>query len=132
MINSKIISFLNIFFELLGERLLKYKILDNIITGTVTGLNDPDENYEDHQDFLWKVELGVSELMELRPLCEYLINNNLIIGDKIKISEELLIKRLNEIGWDIEEAQRNIDNLLSIEMKMIDDGEETDSFFLHL
>jgi hypothetical protein len=70
-------------------------------------------------------------LNKLKSLCEYLIKNNLIKGDRIIITESELQKRLIELGWDICEAQKNIDGLLSVEMKMVDDEEETDSFFIH-
>ncbi|MFT3945673.1 MAG: hypothetical protein QM763_01765 [Agriterribacter sp.] len=64
-------------------------------------------------------------------LCEFLIKNHLVHGDRIVISESELKTKLLELGWNKNEAQENINYLCSVEIKMVDDGEETDSFFIH-
>lgn len=51
--------------------------------------------------------------------------------DKIMISKSELEKRLVESGWSFSDAQDSIDDLLSLELRMVDDGIETDSFFVH-
>ena len=37
----------------------------------------------------------------------------------------------HEINWENERIKKSIETLLSIKVSMIDDGKETDSFFLH-
>jgi hypothetical protein len=104
----------------------KYNIYGKKVLGNIEWKDD-----NETQDFSWIVELEESALNKLKLLCEFLIDYNLTIGDKIIISESELQKRLIGLGWDISESQKNIDNLLSVEIKMVDDGEETDSFFIH-
>ena len=65
-------------------------------------------------------------------LCDYLYINNLMEGDRIVISEYTLLSNLNNSGWKMSDAKKTVDYLLSFEIKMVDDGEETDSFFIHI
>ena len=118
--------FLESFFEIFKASLNEYKLENKRIHGSIRWRDD-----NQTQDFLWVVELEESELKILKLLCEYLIKSNLIYGDRIIISESELQNRLIEIGWDYFYAKKNIDILLSVEIRMIDDGEETDSFFIH-
>lgn len=118
--------FLLSFFEVFNASVDKYKIEGKKILGKIRWKDD-----NEVQNFSWVVELDETVLKKLKLLCEYLIKNNLMHGDKIIITESELQKRLIQLGWDIREAKKNIDSLLCIEMKMVDDGEETDSFFIH-
>jgi hypothetical protein len=118
--------FLESFFEIFKASLNECKLENKRIHGSIRWRDD-----NQTQDFLWVVELEESELKILKLLCEYLIKSNLIYGDRIIISESELQNRLIEIGWDYFYAKKNIDILLSVEIRMIDDGEETDSFFIH-
>lgn len=122
IINVFLLSFFGVFNASVG----KYKIEGKKVLGKIRW-NDDNET----QNFSWVVELEESVLNKLKLLCEYLIKNNFIHGDRITITENELQKRLIELGWDSREAQQNIDSLLSVEMKMVDEGEETDSFFIH-
>jgi hypothetical protein len=126
MENTIIYLFLSSFFELFNATMSKYNIYGKKVLGNIEWKDD-----NETQDFSWIVELEESALNKLKLLCEFLIDYNLTIGDKIIISESELQKRLIGLGWDISESQKNIDNLLSVEIKMVDDGEETDSFFIH-
>jgi hypothetical protein len=48
------------------------------------------------------------------------------------ISEsELLSKLIAETGWTHNKAKKAIDLIFSVEIKMIDDGVETDSLYIH-
>lgn len=131
MKNDIIIDFLKNFFYLLNERIISFGKSDKSVIGIVTGFNEDANNLPEHQNFIWHIQNSKQELLDMTILCEYLIKNNLINGDKIIIPENELQKRLVNLGWDISKVQKNINNLLSIEIKMIDDGEETDSFFIH-
>jgi hypothetical protein len=96
------------------------------IFGTIKWYGEAEE-----QHFSWIVELETSILIKVGLLCKYIAQNNLIHGDKIIISEEKLANKLSKLQWDALEAQKNIDYLCSVEIKMIDDNKETDSFFVH-
>ena len=126
MKNKIIYDFLSSFFEIFNAYINEYKIEGKNITGKIRW-NDDIET----QDFSFIIELNESAIKNIKLLCEYLVKNNLINGDRIIIKERELQKRLTEIGWNVIEAQKYIDILLSVEIKMIDDREETDSFFIH-
>lgn len=126
MENNIIYAFLSSFFEIFNADVHQYRIEGKKVVGSIHW-KDEDAT----QNFSWVIELEESILKKLKLLCECLIRNNLIKGDRIIVTESELQKRFIELGWDIGEAQRNIDCLLSVEMKMVDDGEDTDSFFIH-
>ena len=51
--------------------------------------------------------------------------------DKIIVSEKELIKYLEEIGWNMDDINNVLFFLVSLNINMIDEGEETDMFFVH-
>jgi uncharacterized protein YaaW (UPF0174 family) len=55
----------------------------------------------------------------------------LIDGDKIIATENDLLEMLKKEGWNNVDAEETINALCSLDVKMIDEGEETDSFFMH-
>jgi hypothetical protein len=82
---------------------------------------------EERQDFVWHMTEDNVPSEDVRKLIEYIADNNLIDIDKIS-------KPIDELNLDfIEESQREIviNKLFDIEVRMIDDGEETDSYFIH-
>jgi hypothetical protein len=84
-------------------------------------------NPEEQQDFVWHMTEDNVPSEDVRKLIQYIADNNLIDIDKIN-------KPIDEWNLDfIEESQREIviNKLFDIEVRMIDDGEETDSFFIH-
>ncbi len=118
--------FLLSFFEIFNASIDKYKIEGKKVFGNIRWKDD-----NETLSFSWVIEMEESMLKKLKLLCEFLIKNNLMRGDRIIITESELEKRLLELGWDNDEAKNNINGLLSVEMKMVDEGEETDSFFVH-
>lgn len=118
--------FLASFFALLGAYVKEYRIEGNKVLGTVIWKGE-----EDEQNFSWVVDFGESVLLKMNLLCELLIKHNLIDGDKIIIQPSELKMLLQNKGWDKNEAEDAVHNLSSVNIKMIDDGEETDSFFVH-
>jgi len=118
--------FLLSFFEVFNASVEKYKIEGKKVLGNIRWKDD-----NESQEFSWVVELEGDILKKLKLLCEYLVKNNLMNGDKIVITESELQERLNGLGWEKSDVQKAIDGLLSIEMKMVDDGEYTDSFYIH-
>jgi|SRR5579871_256799 len=126
MNNNIIHTFLSSFFKIFSAIINEYRIENKKIFGNIRW-NDENET----QNFSWNIQFEESALKKLTQLCEYLRNHDLVIGDRITITESKLQMRLFDLGWDKDEAQRNIDRLCSVEVKMIDEGKETDSFFIH-
>jgi hypothetical protein len=126
MENKIVYEFISSFFAVFKAHINYYKISDANVFGSVVW---EDEN--ELQIFSWHIEFEDYILVKMKLLCEYLIKNNLVCIDKVKITKKELIIRLSYQGWNFIEAQKNIDYLCSVKIKMIDDGEETDSFFIH-
>ena len=55
----------------------------------------------------------------------------LINGDKIIVTEEDIKKILHKKKWSEETISNSINFLLNVRVNMIDNGEVTDSFFVH-
>jgi hypothetical protein len=119
-------EFLKSFFLLFGAKLEQYRVEIMDIDGIVSF-----ENGKDTQQFRWRYPQDMTDLNEAKNLCNFLQQNTLLEGDKILISEPELANRLSNSGYNSEEVERSISELLSIEIKMVDEGRETDSFFVH-
>lgn len=126
MENNNIKIFLASFFALFGAYVKEYRIEGNKVLGAVGWKGE-----EDEQMFSWLVDFGEVVLLRMNLLCEFLTQHNLINGDKIIIQPSELKMLLQNKGWDKNEAEEVVNNLSSVNIKMIDDGEETDSFFIH-
>ena len=126
MENNSTYRFLSSFFALFKADINDFKTEGKKVSGSIEWKNE-----NERQAFSWVVDLDDSVLEKVKMLCDYLVSYHLIHGDKITISESELSTKLQDLGWSLEEAGENIDYLCSIEVKMIDDGEETDSFFVH-
>ena len=118
-------KFLGLFFRLFNGHIERVNIEANKITGVIS--------YEDEsgkQAFSWnKSNLNITA--DAIKLLEYIINKNLVRGDKIILSKENLVSELKKIDWKENEANNSINLLLNIKSRMIDDGVETDSFIIH-
>lgn len=119
-------KFLNSFFNLFEAKVEITKINNKSIYGVLNW-----ENEDDIQDFKWSNDFDDNSLSILKEFCSFLLENQLTKGDKIIVSEEALKEKLICAGWSNDKATKAIDYLMSLEVKMIDDGEETDSFFIH-
>jgi len=119
-------QFLVAFFNMFNAHVNDFKIEEKSVTGNVRWKDD-----NEIQNFLWVIESKEKILKRLTVLCNFLIEHNYLRGDKIIITENELQKQLIELGWNLNEAQKNIDYLCAIEIKMIDFGEITDSFYIH-
>lgn len=121
-----ILNFLKSFFKLFKAKIEEYKIFDKNIQGFVGWVGE-----DDKQRFIFKDEFDVLLLAKTKYLCDYLTKFNLMDNDKITISETDLVSGLNKEGWNDNEIKDTINFLMKFDVKMIDDGEETDSFFVH-
>ena len=126
MEQTLLIEFLKSFFILFKAKIEEYTILDKNIFGVISW-----ENEDDKQKFVFKNVFDFLLLSKAKKLCDYLSEQNLINGDQIIISENELIQKLNKGGWNETDTKEAINCLSDLEVKMIDEGEETDSFFVH-
>ena len=117
--------FLETFLGALGAiRIIWETVSNDKIYGTVVyDEGDPEER----QDFVWHMTEDNVPSEEVRSVIEYLDDKNLIDIDKIIIPiEELKLDFINEFR-----SQGIFEELFNIEVRMIDDGEETDRYFIH-
>jgi hypothetical protein len=88
----------------------------------------PDCHEEDEvQDIEWNIQ-GYASFEDSLKIAEYLINNQLIHSDKIRIEKKELSKR---IGWEHKRFEVALKTLLDIRVDMLDEGKRTDYFFVH-
>ena len=126
MEQSQIIRFLSSFFSLFKAKIEEYSIVNQKVFGTISWANE-----EDRQDFVFNVDINDLIIGKVKLLCDFLLEKSLVDGDKIIVSENDLLEMLKKEEWDNVEAEETVNALCSLGIKMIDDGEETDSFFLH-
>lgn len=121
-----LIKFLESFFKLFKARIEDYKIIGEKIFGIVGWIDD-----DERQDFVFKENFSETELSNVKLLCDFISENKIIEGDRIIVSESELIQKLKNEKWGEVEAKMAIDSLCNLDIKMIDEGEEPDSFFVH-
>ncbi|PCI35960.1 MAG: hypothetical protein COB60_01275 [Flavobacteriaceae bacterium] len=118
-------TFLTSFLGALGaEKILWKENNERFIKGTV--IYDIEDDKE-RQDFIWKITESKSPDNCTQALIDFIKNEKLLDIDK-------LTKSIDEINPpNLSNNQKNIsfDNLVNIRVRMIDDGEETDSYFIH-
>jgi len=119
-------NFLKSFFRLFNAKIEKYQVIDKMIFGTVGWIEE-----DDKQDFVLNCNFENIPFAKAELLCDYLNKENLLNGDSIIISERELMAKLLTGGWNENVFKSTIDFLCSFEVKMLDDNEETDSFFIH-
>lgn len=124
-------DFLSSFFILMDLVVISYGKVNNIALGIITGKDEKIDDLIEHLYFIWRIDKPSEILSDLIKLCNFLKENNLVDGDKILISENELIDRIDFVEWDLPKRKYLITELLSIDIRMIYNGEETDSSFLH-
>lgn len=126
--NNIKLQFLNVYFQLFGATIDKFQIKEKKILGRVSWADEP----EDYQDFICHIpNYTDEEWQKIIELTLYLCEQELVDMDQVSITEIELIDKLIFAKWEKNLAQKTIDLLFFIEVKMVDDGVETDSFFLH-
>lgn len=120
------INFLKSFFNLFMAKVEEYKVIDKNIFGTIVWLNEGDK-----QDFVFNENFDTSLLSTMKLVCDFIVENKLVDGDKIIVSEFELLQKLKSLKWNEIEAKNAINSLCNLEVKMLDEGVETDSFFIH-
>jgi hypothetical protein len=125
MIDSKRLIFLKSFLKLHGVVKIE---LNEQNENSIVGVAIYDENDSDErQEFIWHISENKVPPIELNIIIERIVSEKWHNGDK-------LTKDINEIEFtefDNETKNRMEYELFEINVKMIDDGEETDSYFVH-
>lgn len=97
---------------------------EDSIWGTVIySRGDPDEK----QDFVWHMTENNVPNDNIVDLLTYLTSKNLIYNDHITVP----IEEIDIPGMDKETMNTLFNELFGVVVNMIDNGEETDIFFMH-
>lgn len=125
MTESKRLNFLKSFLKLYGVK--KIELIKETVD-SITGIAIYDEtDPEERQEFIWhKTEIEVPS-PELNNLIEKIVAEKWHKGDKI--SEH--IEEVEFEGFDQTTKEELLNELFDVDIKMVDDGEETDSYFVH-
>ncbi len=118
-------KFLESFLGAIGSQKIHWSHIDyNKIIGTIIyDLNDSEEK----QDFIWHMTEENVPSESVRKTIDFLKNNELINLDRINTS----LSSLDLDFIDISERKYLENELLNVEVKMLDDGVETDSYYFH-
>ncbi|WP_444919630.1 hypothetical protein ACJJID_11590 [Microbulbifer sp. CnH-101-G] len=125
-------QFLTEFLGALGAKEIQWqKETDTSISGAVIyEIDDPEEV----QEFIWHVQESEAPPENVRKLVELLNEKNLLSIDKISISRKelrsLYSKKQGRIVSE-DEFISILEALVSIEVPMVDEGRETDVYFIH-
>ncbi|KAB2930954.1 MAG: hypothetical protein F9K24_14775 [Leptonema illini] len=119
--------FLISFFQLFDATIKECKVEGMAVTGRIFWGNDRN----DTQSFRWHIEVSGHDIDRMISLCDVLHKNNLVSIDRLTVTEPELVEKLRSCNWEMEEIECAINALMSTEVKMVDDGEETDSFYIH-
>lgn len=125
MTTDKRQNFLRSFLGLYGVENIEITKFDKEkICGIAIYLDD-----EDTQEFCWHVTEDNVPSDDLIELIQIIKNNEFNRTDKVIVSADELFEKTE---WtDRNKFDKTFDQLFEVEVKMIDDGEETDSFFMH-
>ena len=86
-----------------------------------------EDDLEERQDFVWHMSEKDVPSDDVIKLIQYIKENNLIYGDRI--TRKIYDSDLNFVDQSKQEEMVNA--LFKVEVTMIDNGEETDKFFIH-
>ena len=125
--------FLSSFFQLFQCYIQEIKISDGKAEGVVCF-----EDLHDIQPFVWNYNhyTAIDDTIEntienATVLVDTLRQEKIIYIDKIIVTEEEVKKLLYQKKWSDKDILNSIRFLLNVRVNMVDDGEVTDSFFLH-
>lgn len=121
-INVRIINSILFFYDAHSEDI---KFVNNHITGKAI-FNDESGT----QDFVLKApNFKYPEIVDV--ILSFLINNNLYNGDKITIPLVDLINEIASLHNSYNDVKSAIEEIQDIKIFMLEDGKETDYFFIH-
>ena len=124
--------FLKSFLGALGAKKIEWlhESNSNISGRVIYELDDPEEV----QEFIWNISERETPSEDVRALAELIHDKELLSIDKIKISRselrrEFSLKQARIISeYDFMET---LNSLKSVQVRMADEGRETDVYFIH-
>lgn len=128
---TRIISYLFRFMLIFGiSRFWIFSASEKKIKARIGWADDGAPDYDEDEE-VQDIEWGVQHLdffEDALQISEFLIDEKLMLNDKVTIESEELFNRL---GWEKDRYDAAINTLLSIKVDMLDDGRKTDYFFIH-
>jgi hypothetical protein len=122
---SKRKEFLELFLGALGAMQIVWgQITNDSIAGTV--IYDPND-LEERQDFIWRMDEKETPDEDVIALLKHLKDNSLLKGDKLTVP----IAEIAVANMDESTKGNSFDKLFAVSVNMIDEGEETDRYFIH-
>ena len=119
-----IVPFLNSFFNIYHAYVIEVGALNGRVQGTIMYID------EETQEFVWYYS-SFNEIPRAIQLLDILKKNEWLHNDKVIISKQDVVNYLKYMGWENVDINTTFLFLFSLKIKMVDDGKETDSFFIH-
>ena len=119
-----IVPFLNSFFNIYHAYVIEVGALNGRVQGKIMYID------EETQEFVWYYS-SFNEIPRAIQLLDILKKNEWLHNDKVIISKQDVVKYLKYMGWENVDINTTFLFLFSLKIKMVDDGKETDSFFIH-
>lgn len=125
MEKSKRLIFLESYLKFFGVE--KIELIEETLD-FVTGIAIYDvTDTEERQEFIWYISETDTPSSQLNTLIEKIHMNKLHNGDKISNT----VEQMDFPEFNRETQKKLLNELFDIEIRMIDNGKETDSFFVH-
>ena len=125
MIESKRLNFLLSYLKLYGVEKIE---LINETSNSISGISIYDESDpEERQEFIWHKSEDEVPSSELNILIEKIVAEKWHNGDKISKH----IEELEFSEFDNKTKEKILNELFDVRISMVDDGEESDSYFVH-
>jgi len=123
---SKRLNFLKCFLKLFGvEKIELTKTSVNSISGIA--IYEDEMDLEDRQEFIWHKSENEVPSAELNILIEKIVAEKWHNGDKIADD----VEKMEFTEFDNLTRDKILDELFDVKISMVDDGEETDSYWVH-
>ncbi|MEQ3108184.1 hypothetical protein [Bacteroides salyersiae] len=119
-----IVPFLNSFFNIYHAYVIEVGALNGRVQGKIMYID------EETQEFVWYYS-SFNEIPRAIQLLDILKKNEWLHNDKVIISKQDVVNYLKYMGWENVDINTTFLFLFSLKIKMVDDGKETDSFFIH-
>jgi len=123
---DNLIEFLNEFFYVFDAEVSIDSFNENRVLGKAFWREEGE-----FQSFNWRYCNTLVPIEYLTRLIKFLSKNCYLEKDRVLLSPDHLLNILVNKGWNQKIAVKSIKSLTELSVVMIDDGEETDSFFLH-
>ena len=119
-----IVPFLNSFFNIYHAYVIEVGALNGRVQGKIMYID------EETQEFVWYYS-SFNESPRAIQLLDILKKNEWLHNDKVIISKQDVVNYLKYMGWENVDINTTFLFLFSLKIKMVDDGKETDSFFIN-